>query len=129
MKKTIKVIMMLGIISYFIPTSVYAEPAYLECKTTNKDKKVLSFSVKFNEANNKITHTGEYGTFNAEGFFSAKTIGYKIIGDFFAETYLIDRTTLEVTIMYMDPEPPALPVEGLTYKGSCEVVVVKDRKI
>lgn len=126
--------MFFGIISTFITTPVLAAPSYLKCKTTDKDGKVQSFSVKLDETNGKITHTEDGESFNAEGFFSAKTISYQqvigqVVGKTVQSVYTIDRTTLKIINGFISPGLPKNTLEGMTSKGSCEVVEVKGRKI
>lgn len=135
MKKTIIGIMLLEIISTSIVTLAHAEPAYIDCKATNIDGKIRSFSVKLDEANGKITHTESGGSLNAEGHFSAKTISYKEDINLtsavrWTYVYTINRTTLDVIIEHKVPSTfPSNALESKNFKGSCKVVKVKDRKI
>lgn len=125
------------IVSLFFTTTAYAEPTYLECKVVNENnigkQKYLSFSVKADEANGKITHTDSDMSFNEEGFFSANTIKYRVVVKIGANEpliviYTINRTTLDVIQeISLAPLFPDRTYERA--KGSCQVVKVKDRKI
>lgn len=132
MKKTIRGIIFLGIISTFITTPAHAEPSYLICKLTFiDDKGVSTYSVKVDEANGTITHSIDGTSYNTEGSFSANTISYQ--DPIYANRnndnsliYTIDRTTLKFTANI------GIISLSRTYplgEGSCEVEKIKDRKI
>lgn len=123
----------MGIISTFITTPAHAEPSYLICKLTYSGDKVVSYSVKVDEANGMITHSFDEVTFNAKGFFSANTISYQdsVIAnknDGSSITYAIDRTTLKA-IAVTSWVFAGTTNEATLGEGSCEVEKVKDRKI
>ena len=71
----IRLCAVLAVFSLFVNLA-WAEPVYLECPSGEKRE----FSVKLDESNGKITHTNKDGdVFNAEGYFSANTVTYKLI--------------------------------------------------
>jgi hypothetical protein len=128
MNKTINAIMLIGIISSFTVTSLYADPVYLDCKVTSKDGHVRSFSLKLDEASNKITHSEIGRVFLREGIFSAKNIFYEsvLLSSPIKDKYSIDRTSLDIVVHF---DTIRIRPETTLYEGSCKIVEIKDRKI
>ena len=125
----IRLCAVLAVFSLFVNLA-WAEPVYLECQSGEKRE----FSVKLDEGNGKITHTNKDGdVFNAEGYFSANTVTYKLIRvnptGKTVNTFSIDRTSLAfVSEMRVDfsgikAEPVVIPSDGV-----CSIRQVKNRK-
>jgi len=130
MKKLIMAILLTSTL-----TLADAEPVYLSCYLNTEDGK-NTFTVKLDESNGKVTHTRENGSaFNAEGFFSANTITYKVTVAaskmIVSSKYAIDRMDLSLNRVFridMDPEfslPPTVNEDN----GACEIMEIKKRKI
>ena len=124
----------------FLPVIALCEPVYLDCHIPKSDQfEEHSFSVKLDEATNKITHTRESGeAFNTEGFFTANVIKYQRINDFgpvITEVYEIDRSditikkTLIVDMTADMPDEFKKPPNISVGDGTCKIAIVKDKKI
>ena len=112
------------------------KPTYLECSIKSAEEE-NKFSVYFDEANGKITHSQPGGyAFNAEGFFALDKITYQKIditsGLKFIKRYEINRTNLSViktfsgsSIEFPDKIAPTI----LKTNGSCKVVTKRNTKI
>jgi hypothetical protein len=125
-----------------------AAPVYLDCVKKYENPppgaaREFRFSVKIDEANGTITHTDADGSaFNAEGFFTAREVGYKHEDGDASITerviaYTIDRANLTFTRTYT----ARLSESGrerlqsadelkrvLTIRGACKIMDVKNRK-
>ena len=117
-----------------------AESTYIECLVTSESgDEELKHEVRLSESNGKVTHKlGTGFTFNADGFFSAKTITYKHTSNLgqiiLTRQYEIDRTNLDILVSseikpsdpkYLEAVPPTVSIT----KGKCEVIEVPERKI
>ena len=95
---------------------------YLTCNFNSAN----TASIKLDESSGKITHSNGEMTFNANGFFSAKTISYRSsdLGDT-AIIYEINRETLEIqSSIELDKLG-----RNLLSKGQCEITTPKNNKI
>jgi len=140
LKQSIRNYSYISFLLIFLPVIALCEPVYLDCHIPKSDAfKEHSFSVKLDETTNKITHTRENGeAFNTEGFFTANIIRYQEIADVGAvltTVYEIDRSditikkTLTVDMTANMPDEFKKPPDVSVGDGTCEIAIVKDRKI
>ena len=78
MKKLSSIITLLF---FSFPMVGWCQPVYLKCQSVSKPKRDFApFTVKIDEASEKITHTNEDGSaYRTIGFFSESKIRYKYL--------------------------------------------------
>jgi len=122
--RALLLVIALGALS--LPKIGWAESIYIKCHEIKGEHGFEPFSVKIDEASEKITHTDSDGSaFKTTAFFSEDEISYKHITDEQSSgTYVINRSNLKVHIAYTFP--------GLLIKrvGQCGIIKkIKKNKI